>query len=255
MEMKAALELVGSFTADQWGMVTAKQAKSLGVDAVTIHRLRAAGLLEQVRHGVHAVTTAALSYARVEQAAWLALDPGVPAWERQALDPSGGVLSHGSAARLHGLGELVDDRISFTVPHRRTSRDRDLRFRHGRLETEDVTLLDGLPVTTVQRTVCDLLAQHTDASHVAVIIRQAVESGKLRLDQVAEAIAPYARRYGAVTGDGAELLDRLLTQIGTSTGELAIRPFPSQNLDASLQHALTALTGTSSKDLRQGGRK
>ena len=75
MEMVPALELLGDYTAGQWGMVTTRQAQSLGVDDVTLHRLRAAGLLETVRHGVHATTSSAASGARLEQAVWLSLRP------------------------------------------------------------------------------------------------------------------------------------------------------------------------------------
>jgi len=79
MEMLHALELLGTYTAEQWGMVTARQARRLGVDGVTVHRLKDAGLLEPVRRGVYAVTSAGASAARDEQAAWLSLRPNVAA--------------------------------------------------------------------------------------------------------------------------------------------------------------------------------
>ncbi|MBE1499196.1 putative transcriptional regulator of viral defense system [Amycolatopsis lexingtonensis] len=227
MKMRPALELVSGFTADQWGMVTSRQAAVAGVDRSTLHRLETAGYLDRVRRGVYAATTATVTAARDEQAAWLALNPGVAAWERPPLDPGGGVLSHQSAARLHGLGELVDDRITFTTPRRRTSRDPDLWFKTAELAEEDVTAVDGLPVTTAARTICDLLDQHIDGSHIATIIREAVLANLVRLDALAARIGSYALRYGVRSpGDGEALLDQLLAGIGTSTLELAHRPAP-----------------------------
>jgi predicted transcriptional regulator of viral defense system len=226
MEMLHALELLGKHTAEQWGMVTARQARLLGVDGVTVHRLKEAGLLELVRRGVYAVTSAGPSQVRDEQAVWLSLRPDVAGWNRPKLDPDGAVISHRSAARLYGLGEFVNDRVELTVPRRRTMRDSTVVIHRAKLTNADVTVIDGLPVTTPLRTICDLLDQHIDASHIATVIRQAVEAGQVRLDELAERIGPYARRYGVKPFDGTAVLEQLLGQIGTSIAQLATRPSP-----------------------------
>ncbi|GAA3020885.1 type IV toxin-antitoxin system AbiEi family antitoxin domain-containing protein [Actinokineospora globicatena] len=251
MEAQRGLGLLGAFTAEQWGMVTSRQAGGVGVDGVTLHRLEKTGHLDRVRRGVYAATTAVRSGAREEQAAWLALDPGTPAWMREPLAVNGGVLSHQSAARLHGLGDLVDDRITISAPKRRTSRDPDLWFKTTHLDDDDVTSLDGLPVTTAVRTICDLLDQHVDGSHVAAIIRQAVEANLARLDTLAERIGPYALRYGVRRpGDGEALLEHLLAQIGTTTAQLAQRPAPPRTTAAQgFRNAMQALTGMGSVDI------
>jgi predicted transcriptional regulator of viral defense system len=224
MEMVRALELLSGYTAGQWGLVTTRQALPLGVDDVTLHRLKTAGLLETVRHGVHAVTSSAAPEARPEQAAWLSLRPELAAWERPKLDQDGGVLSHQSAARLHGLGDLPNTRIEMTVPRRRTMRDPGVWLHKAELTDSEVAVIDGLPVTTALRTICDLLARRGDASHIATIVRQAAEAGQVQLDELPERIAPYARHYGARSGDGTELLVQLLAHIGLSPDDLAVRP-------------------------------
>ncbi|MFD0809846.1 type IV toxin-antitoxin system AbiEi family antitoxin domain-containing protein [Amycolatopsis umgeniensis] len=225
--MRQALGLISEFTADQWGMVTSRQAKEVGVDGSTLHRMEKVGYLDRVRRGVYASTTAAVDVARDEQAAWLALNPAVASWERPVPDPDGGVVSHRSAARLHGLGELVADRITFTSSRRRTSRDPDLWFKLADLDRDDVTFVDRLPVTTALRTICDLLDQHLDGSHVGAIIHDAVLANLVQLDVLSDSIGPYALRYGIRRpDDGEALLEHLLVQIGTSTALLARRPAP-----------------------------
>jgi predicted transcriptional regulator of viral defense system len=226
MEIQRAFELLGGYTAGQWGLVTSRQARDQGVDAVTLLRLKKAGFLEIVRHGVYAVTASPTSDARDLQAAWLALRPGTAGWARPKVDPDGGVISHRSALRLHGLGELVEDGLDITVPRRRTQRDGAIRFHRKALTDTEVTVIDGLPVTTVLRTIRDLLDEHIDASHAATIIREAVEAGLIRLDTLAAHLSPYARRYGARPADGTALLEHLLAQIGLSVTELATRPSP-----------------------------
>lgn len=227
MQTVRALELLGEYTAGQWGMVTTQQARRSGIDDVTLHRLRSAGLLESVRRGVHALTSAEASDARAEQAAWLALRPEVAGWSRPKLDPDGGVVSHESAARLHNLGDLVHARVDITTPRRRTTRDPGVRLRRGELTDADVAVLNGLPVTTPMRTIYDLLGQNSDASHVATIVRQAVEAGQVRLDELAQRIQPHARSYGAVPPTGVALLELLLAQIGLSVQDLTSRPGPA----------------------------
>jgi predicted transcriptional regulator of viral defense system len=262
METGKAFELLGEHVGEQWGMVTARQAKTLGIDAVTLYRLKDAGFLDPVRRGVYVATSAPVHRHQTEQAAWLALRPGTWAWERNPLDPDDGVLSHGTAVRLHGFGELVESEIAFTVPRRRTSRDADLWFKIDRgLTDDDVTLVDGLPLTTVLRTVCDLLGRHFDGSHVATIIREAVEAGRLRLDTLAERIDPYARLYRVRPLTGAALLEHLLEQIGLTIDDLATRPRPRQHSshtdlfaasdELSRAFATWALHGPAGEELRR----
>lgn len=216
--------LIGGYTADQWGMITTAQAAAAGVDSVTLYRLTDAGHLEQVRRGVYATPAAPMSAHRDIQAAWLALNPSVPAWTRPLLDPDGGVVSHRSAALVHGVGDMVADKIELTVPRRRATRVVSLKLRRRNLDETDVTRVNGLPVTTVERTVEDLLADQADASHVAAIINDAAMAGQLNLDQVAARVGPYCRRYGIRSQDGAALVDHLLAQIGTTREALTRTP-------------------------------
>ncbi|AGM09820.1 type IV toxin-antitoxin system AbiEi family antitoxin domain-containing protein [Amycolatopsis keratiniphila] len=227
MKTSDALLRLSAFTSAQWGMVTSRQAKGAGVDGVTLHRLEKVGHFDRVRHGVYAATTAVVTEARHEQAVWLMLNAAEPAWKRPLLDPDGGVISHGSAARLHGLGELVDDQVVLTTPRRRTSRDPNVRLMTARLLEDDVTTIDGLPVTTALRTILDLLDQRTDGSHIATIIQEAAKANLVSIDVLEKRIGPYALRYGVRRpGDGEALLDRLLAEIGDSVPRRAQRPAP-----------------------------
>jgi hypothetical protein len=67
------------------------------------------------------------------------------------------------------------------------------------------------------RAVCDLLDEHNDASHVAVIVRQGVKAGLLDLNVLIERVGPDARRYGVRAHDGHALLDHLLGARPSST--------------------------------------
>lgn len=199
-------------TADQWGMVTTAQANAAGVDNVTLARLVDVGLLDHVRRGVYAAATAAEDPLRQQKAAWLQLNPTVAAWHRPRIDPDGGVLSHSSAALIHGVGDLLAGPIEFTVPRRRTTKHQDIRFRRADLAESDVTVADGLPVTTVGRTIDDLLADHIDGGHAGDLIYQALRRGQVDTGSLTNRIGRHARRYGVSGGDGPALLEFLLAQ-------------------------------------------
>jgi len=69
------------------------------------------------------------------------------------------VLSHRSAAALWGLRADPATRIDVTVPgSSRKSRGHIRVHRARRLDPEDVTVIDGIPVTSLPRTLIDLAA-------------------------------------------------------------------------------------------------
>ncbi len=70
----------------------------------------------------------------------------------------GAVLSHGSGAALSGIRQSGAGVIHVTVPSRAGRiRRKGIRIhRSGRLTAEEVTVIDGIPVTTVARTLLDL---------------------------------------------------------------------------------------------------
>src|SRR5690606_10263468 len=156
MERAEQLAVLSGVAADQWGLVTAAQAKAHGLSAVQLKRLTEAGLLENVGRGVYALPAAGLPHHLEIKVAWLRLQPTVPAWERAIGGPDSGVISHASASQLHSLGDIPAPDVEISVPRRRTTTEPFVRLRTADLPTADITIVDGLPVTTPARTIIDL---------------------------------------------------------------------------------------------------
>src|SRR5690242_14584900 len=112
----STLARVADLTEEQWGLVTRQQVDDTGLASTTLARLIASGAVERVAHGVYRMRGAPPALDLALRAAWLQLDPGTPAWLRR---PESGVVSHRSAAAVHGLGHLPADAHEFTVPTRR----------------------------------------------------------------------------------------------------------------------------------------
>ncbi|MFE1319153.1 type IV toxin-antitoxin system AbiEi family antitoxin domain-containing protein [Kitasatospora phosalacinea] len=207
---------VGGIAADQWGLVTAQQAAEQGISSVRLKRLTDVGLLDNIGRGVYLVTAAGLPQHAEIKVAWLRLAPAVPGWQRNPADPDSGVVSHASACLLHGLGDIPTDRVEISVPRRRTTRDLTVRLRTATIPPSDITVVDGLPVTTPLRTVVDLLRARTDAGHVGGVVADAERRDLIVLDELSARIAGFATDYGlARNAGGRELVDHLVAQART----------------------------------------
>lgn len=205
--------MLADLTAGQWGLVTTAQAARVGVTRLQLARFADAGVLERVSRGIYVTTSAPVAHLAL-RSAWLALDPSRTAEERLGDPVAAGVVSHTSAAGLHGLGDLLDDVPELTVASRKQTR-RGTRLHLGRLAAGDVTLVDGLPTTTVERTVADLLRDGHDLEHVADIAGQAVRRGAADVDELATRLTGMAARHGQP--DGRALLVHLLDVAGVTS--------------------------------------
>ena len=107
--------------------------------------------------------------ARVRNGAWLEPIPGVlvvaaarRTWQQRfiiptLIRPGGVVVSHSSAARLHGLDGFTDDRVHVTVVAGRFPTMPGVKVhRDGMWDPNDHTRVDNIPCTNIARTLCDL---------------------------------------------------------------------------------------------------
>lgn len=199
-----------SIAEEQWGLLTKRQIESTGLAWSTLSRLVRRGVIERVAHGIYRVR-GSVGVDHLElRAAWLQLNPSMPAWR---CAPAGGVVSHRSAAALYGIGHLPADVHEFTLPGRRQTRRHDVRLHRGDVHESSI-ILRGLPVTRPHRIAADLLAQRADLTAVAELVADSLLPKYDHSGAIAHAIAPYAAIYGLPQGDGIGLLRWLLTMSG-----------------------------------------
>ncbi len=180
-EAVAALE---EFAAAQHGYVTRAQAAQAGVGDVLLLRLVADGHLERWEHGIYRFRgTPDLLWAGV-WVAWLRLDPEHDAVER-ARHPT--EIARGpTAAWVYALGDVQPEPYQFWTASRRHIRRPDVRLRTGRPPDQDIAVVEGLPLTTPERTVADMVADGYDIGHVADVIRDATHRRLLDRSGLAE---------------------------------------------------------------------
>ncbi|MFV0462502.1 MAG: nucleotidyltransferase domain-containing protein [Nostocoides sp.] len=105
-------------------------------------------------------------------------------------------------------------------PARRKSQRSTIRYRQRVLAARDVTLVDGLPVMTMERTIADLDEEVGDLSLVTDALRDSARKRDLDLERLRTLLAPLAHRNGLEKDDGAALLDRLMEIAGIDVDSL-----------------------------------
>ena len=140
-------ERVAAIAGFQRGRASRDQLRSAGIRDRTISRLAANGQLYRVHTGVYAVGHTAPAALADETAALLACGPHA-------------VLSHQTAAQLWKLLPEGDARIHVTIRGRHGPRPTGVTVhRTRRLDRSEVRTVEGLPITSVLRTLLDLAAK------------------------------------------------------------------------------------------------
>lgn len=221
MKAREALQVLAEVMESQWGMVTSAQARVRGVSLMNLTRLTESGDLVRLAHGVYRSASAPSEEHEDLRAAWLAADPQRLAFERIAENPGSVVVSGESAARVHGIGDLRALVSEFTTPMRKQTQRQDVHYRMRVLPDQDVIVRVGLPVTTPERTIVDLVENREDLSLVAAALRDADRQFHLDMSRLEDLLAPLAARNGHRKGDGGALLDELLQIAGIDLDSLA----------------------------------
>ena len=173
----SAYQKVMEIAAEQFGYLTTAQAQERGASDNALRMMAKRGTLERVSWGVYRLPTFPSSpYAEYMEA---------------SLWPAGvaGVISHQSALALRGLSDVNPSRVHTTVPiDFRIRRDipAHLVVHNAELSDEDVTLFEGLPTTTVRRTIEDCHRAHLGPALLRQALEQAEREGYLRPVEAAE---------------------------------------------------------------------
>lgn len=236
MDRAEQLSLLSGFVAEQWGLVTSAQAKGVGLSGVQLLRLTDAALLESVGHGVYLLTAAGQPRHLEIKVAWLRLQPAVPTWERSTEDPAAGVISHASACQLLELGDIPAPEVEISVRRRRVATDPSVRLRTAVIEPSDITVIDGLPVTTARRTILDLLSAKADGGHVGGVIADAERRDLISTEAMASEVGRFTRRYGMPrNSDGRALIEHLVSQAGESLRSAQLERAAQAGFDSALE--------------------
>jgi len=164
------------------GLFTSKEARSLGIQDSVLVRLAQRGRLERVSRGVYRIAHyPADKFAQYREAVLWA--------QASHHGPESIALSHETALLFYGISDLNPARVHLTVP-------KSARFRRecpawvtihrADLTEREIVLHEGIPVTTISRSISDVLwtTHRTEVARQA--IAEALHDGLLNSDQARE---------------------------------------------------------------------
>ena len=197
----------------QHGLITRDQALATGLTDHEVRYLVRSGRLERLGRCLYGVPGHRGSWTRDLWAAWLHAGPDA-------------VISHHSAGRIHGFPECEAGRRQLILPGRRRHPPSAVQwFRIVDLRPDDVSSVDGLPVTTPTRTVVDLAG----IMHLARL-RLLVERGVVERQFTVEGVGATLGRVRRKGKLGVRALSLVLDELGP--GELVPRSELERLLDA-----------------------
>jgi predicted transcriptional regulator of viral defense system len=184
----------------QAGYFTTGQAEAAGVDRPRLSRNAAAGRLQRVRRGVYRLTHFPRSRHEDLFIAWLETGPH-------------SVISHDSALGLYDLSDALPAAIHVTVPRTASRRRHGLRLHTGRISPEEITSYEGLPVTTVARTIADVALEGLSEEVVEQAVREAISAGLVQPEDLLAAAGRCSRRVRQVVYRALERVGQLPIEV------------------------------------------
>ncbi|WP_133739592.1 hypothetical protein [Actinorugispora endophytica] len=227
MNWESSFYELSTIAARQQGLVTAAQAKRVGVPSEALDHFLDARLLMDLDLSVfQLVSSLAAPVYAYPYAAWLATAPELYAWERAEAPHEEVVLSHQSAARLHRIGAgLSLASTAFTAPTEREA-PRATIIHVAPLAPHEVTTEGGVPLTTPHRTIVDLVRIGTGHDEVGGVMTRALKHDLVDIRALHSDLVPLAERH-AFPPDGPGFVDHFL--IGPLRRSLP-RPLSPRNL-------------------------
>ena len=147
-----------SLATRQYGVVSTRQLEPIGYSPSSVAKAEKSGRLHRLHRGVYAVGHRRLTWHARCWAAVLAAESNET---DEVVWPA--VASHGSAAYLWGIFRYAPETIDVTAPTRRRAK-REFRVHFSSiLAAKDRGEQEGIPVTSVPRTLLDLAARSRPA--------------------------------------------------------------------------------------------
>jgi predicted transcriptional regulator of viral defense system len=178
------------------GLVTANQARAIGIVDSVLARMTRRGKLERVARGVYRIPYFPADRLSQYREAIL--------WARASHGPEKVALSYETALAVYGISDVNPARVHITVPkdaRLRRTKPKGIVIHRGTLSPKDVTMHEGLPVTTVAKSVLDVI----DTTGRLGLARQAIKD---------------ARKEGYISAAEANRITRQLSQHARDGGRV-----------------------------------
>mgnify|MGYP002543540939 CR=1 FL=1 len=207
MNRRDYLSIMNELSASE-GVFTTAQAMRLGIPRNVLAKARQAGKLVRIAHGAYRMAGTPASQLDELTAAWKLTDPAKMTHERVPVDAWDGIAVAGNTASILGIGDFYLSPYRILAPRRINSRNVETRFGVRDISRNEVSFASGIPVTSIERTLVDLVLDGEDPSLVEDALSDAREKGLdeerlIRLAADAGASAQAKRKMARIFGEEA----------------------------------------------------
>ena len=129
---------------DQGGYFSIAQASSVGIRRNQIYRATNQGTIEKSYRGVYRLALFPASRFEEVYAAMVSLGDSA-------------VVGYETALYIYELSDVIPNEIHFILPRSSSRRRKHIKMHTAALPPEDITSFEGFPITTVSRTIIDVL--------------------------------------------------------------------------------------------------
>lgn len=148
----------------QGGYFTSAQAAKSGFSRKLLWHYQKTHKFLRAAHGIYRLGRFPSSRFEDLFVAWLKCGP------RSA-------ISHESALALYDLSDILPGEVHVTAPRTASRRRKGIRLHTNRLHPADIVKREGLPVTSVQRTIADVARAGFSEDHFARAVSEALQRG------------------------------------------------------------------------------
>jgi predicted transcriptional regulator of viral defense system len=114
------------------------------------------------------------------------------AWLKAGSDA---VISHESALNLYKLSDVLPGEVHVIMPRTGSRRRKGIRLHTNQLNPDEVMRREGLPVTSVARTIVDVTVSGIAEEHIRKAVHHAIRQGLVRREEL---LSMAARRSSKV---------------------------------------------------------
>jgi len=176
------------------GLLTSKQAREAGILDSVLVRLAQRGRLERTSRGVYRISH--YPQDRLSQYREAVL------WAGASQGPENVALSHETALAVYGISDVNPSVVHITVPKAarlRREQPKWIAIHRADLVPDDVVIHEGLPLTSIAKTISDILVftRRTDLAQQAIAdARKEGYISKSEADRLKRQVNQFARGMG-----------------------------------------------------------
>jgi predicted transcriptional regulator of viral defense system len=162
-------EQLATLAEENDGLISSSQARIAGIADSVLVRMVQRGRLERVARGVYRMPHFPTDRFSQYREAVL--------WAQASRGPGSVALSHETALVVYGISDANPASVHLTVPKTarfRREKPKGIALHSAELREGDIQTIEALPVTTIPKTISDLL----EAGARADLVRQAISDAK-----------------------------------------------------------------------------